>query len=74
MQQIRIWEEKTSLQKICYGVTIPNVGIPATVTRLKGVHMADQKERYIEEIMELLEKCNDIDLLDLIFKILCKSA
>lgn len=36
--------------------------------------MESQKERYIEEIIELLEKCNDLDLLELIFQILLKSA
>lgn len=36
--------------------------------------MESQKERYIKEIIELLEKCNDLDLLDLILQILIKSA
>lgn len=36
--------------------------------------MSNKKEHYIKEIVELLEKCNDIDLLDLIFKILCKGV
>lgn len=36
--------------------------------------MTTQKEYYINEIMELLEKCNDLDLLDLILKILYKSV
>ena len=31
------------------------------------------KKTYIEEIVTLLEKCNDLDLLDLIYQILCKS-
>lgn len=31
------------------------------------------KEQYIEKINELMEICNDIPLLDLIFKLLCKS-
>lgn len=31
------------------------------------------KEQYIEQITELMEKCNDIPLLDLIFKLLTKS-
>lgn len=31
------------------------------------------KRKYIEEIVELLEKCNDLDLLDLIYQIICKS-
>lgn len=35
--------------------------------------MENQKEIYVREIVELLEKCNDIDLLQLIFQILCKS-
>lgn len=36
--------------------------------------MAEQTEQqYIEKIIELLGKCEDIDLLDLIFQILCKS-
>lgn len=32
------------------------------------------KAHYMKEIIELLERCNDADLLDLIFQILCKSA
>jgi hypothetical protein len=35
--------------------------------------MANQKEEYIKEIIELLEKCSDLDLLDLILQILMKS-
>lgn len=35
--------------------------------------MANQKEEYIKEIIELLEKCRDLDLLDLILQILMKS-
>lgn len=35
--------------------------------------MANQKELYVKEITELLEKCTDLDLLQLIFQILCKS-
>lgn len=31
------------------------------------------KAHYMKEITELMEKCNDIDLLDLILQILCKS-
>lgn len=31
------------------------------------------KKTYIEEIVTLLEKCSDLDLLDLIYQILCKS-
>lgn len=31
------------------------------------------KEYYINAIAELLYKCNDIPLLDLIWKLLCKS-
>lgn len=31
------------------------------------------KEFYIKAIIELMEKCNDIPLLDLIYKLLCKS-
>lgn len=31
------------------------------------------KEKYIEKIIELLRRCNDIPLLDLIFKLLQKS-
>lgn len=33
----------------------------------------DAKGEYIERIKEKLNECNDITLLDLIFKILCKS-
>lgn len=35
--------------------------------------MVDQKEVYIKEIIRLLETCNDLNLLDLIYKIICKS-
>ena len=35
--------------------------------------MENQKEIYVRGIVELLEKCNDVDLLQLIFQILCKS-
>ena len=31
------------------------------------------KERYVAEIIELLEKCDDVALLDLIQKLLLKS-
>lgn len=33
----------------------------------------NEKSEYIEHIMTKLNECNDISLLDLIFKILCKS-
>lgn len=36
--------------------------------------MECQKEWYIKEIVELLENCNDLDLIELIFQILCQSA
>ena len=36
--------------------------------------MANLKQAYIKEIIKLLEKCNDLDLLDLIFKILLKRS
>lgn len=32
------------------------------------------KEQYIQKILELLNECNDIPLLDLIFKLLGKSV
>lgn len=32
-----------------------------------------KKEQYIVKITELMENCNDIPLLDLIFKLLTKS-
>ncbi len=32
------------------------------------------KEFYIKAIAELIDKCNDIPLLDLIYKLLCKSV
>lgn len=32
------------------------------------------KQEYIQAIYELLEKCNDIELLDLILKLLQKSG
>jgi len=35
--------------------------------------MANQKEEYIKEIIELLGKCSDLDLLELILQILMKS-
>ena len=31
------------------------------------------KEEYIKKIAELIERCNDIPLLDLIYKLLLKS-
>ena len=31
------------------------------------------KEEYIKRISEMMERCNDIPLLDLIYKLLCKS-
>jgi len=31
------------------------------------------KEEYIKIIIDLLKDCNDIDLLDVIFRILCKG-
>jgi hypothetical protein len=31
------------------------------------------KIEYIQTIIELMERCNDIELLDLIHKLLCKS-
>ena len=34
----------------------------------------DEKSEYIERIKEKLSECNDISLLDLILKILCKSV
>ena len=36
--------------------------------------MENQKEVYVREINKLLEKCDDLDLLDLIFKILLKRS
>lgn len=30
------------------------------------------KEFYINAIIELMEKCNDVPLLDLIYRLLCK--
>lgn len=36
--------------------------------------MANQKEIYIKEIIQLMEKCSDLALLELIFQILCKST
>lgn len=32
------------------------------------------KEHYIQQIIELLQQCNDIELLDLILKLLQKSG
>lgn len=31
------------------------------------------KEQYIQSIDEMLKECNDIALIDLIYKLLCKS-
>lgn len=31
------------------------------------------KEEYIQEIVSLMKKCNDLPLLDLVRKLLCKS-
>lgn len=31
------------------------------------------KEEYIKKIVEILQECNDLDLLDLILMITCKS-
>lgn len=31
------------------------------------------KEQYIEKIIELLHNCSDVSLLDLIWRLLCKS-
>lgn len=31
------------------------------------------KEVYVEKIIEQLEQCDDVSLLDLILKLLCKS-
>lgn len=36
--------------------------------------MESQKDIYIKEIYEMLEKCTDLDLIELIFQILIKSA
>ena len=35
--------------------------------------MQEEKQEYRAEINKLLERCEDIGLLDLIYKILCKS-
>lgn len=35
--------------------------------------MECQKEVYMKEILKLLENCNDLDLIELIYQILCKS-
>ena len=32
-----------------------------------------EKEFYINAISDLLKRCNDVSLLDLIYKLLCKS-
>ena len=32
------------------------------------------KEQYIQQILELLQECNDVDLLDLIYRIVCNSV
>ena len=36
--------------------------------------MGNRKIEYIEAINRLMEKCNDLSLLDLIFKLLIKSV
>ena len=35
--------------------------------------MSSQKREYVQKIVNLLEKCNDIDLLDFVFQLLSKS-
>ena len=45
----------------------------STTASGRSIDMANLKQAYIKEIIKLLEKCNDLDLLDLIFKILLKS-
>lgn len=32
-----------------------------------------KKADYIQKIVEIMERCNDVSLLDLIYRILCKS-
>ena len=41
--------------------------------RERSIPMENQKELYVSEIIEMLEECNDIDLIELIYQILCKS-
>lgn len=36
--------------------------------------MSNRKIEYIQQINNLMEKCNDLPLLDLIFKLLIKSV
>lgn len=38
-----------------------------------GKEAASKKEQYIELISELLERCTDIDTLDLVYRILAKN-
>lgn len=32
------------------------------------------KAQYIQEIVELLEKCNDVDLIELVYQIVLKAS
>ena len=32
-----------------------------------------KKAEYIQKIVEIMERCNDVSLLDLIYRILCKT-
>jgi len=41
---------------------------------MKGMETGMDKEKYIELINQLLEKCNDIDTLDLIYKIAASTV
>lgn len=52
----------------CQNITSEQMFLP----RMKGVFPPMHKE-YIQEIVKLLESCDDIPLLDLVFQILQKS-
>lgn len=36
--------------------------------------MSEQKKSYVDAISELIERCNDISLLDLLYKLLCAEG
>ena len=63
------WKTPVYSKSSCTAVRLPK---PLTALRgeQKGIHMA--RDIYIKMIIALLEKCDDENLLDLIWKILLK--
>ena len=53
--------------------TVPNVSASRIPKILGGFKMND-KNFYIQAISDLMERCNDLSLLDLIYKILIKAV